>query len=627
VQSTHIDRAIPLKSNSRGQSIKGLNLGAANELIPRLFILVALFGYLLGLQKNLGQFLFSSEWTTDDALQQTFPLLDVLHPGRFSGDLITETMKGYLAPIHLWLSQFFTWISGDAIMGSHWVEAIQVVGCLAFLYLAVKRASSSTAALFAVLWFLHTRPALQRIIGGLPRGWSGIVLTATLYAILSRRHFLALMVLAFGCLTSPPAAMIAALAYGISLVFDLCDKKTRPFVIRPLVTLVLLSPVYIALVLWVVHRPDSIGQMVDFATASAMPEFQRPHGRFPFLPLDTVGWDLRMYAYQPFVHRLFDPGQTWKRFVPWLLASMTSIIFVWGIFRKRLVFPRALIAYLFAIVIVYTLSRILAFKLYVPNRHLQIPMTVFWICWFSIAISNLLHPVYKAVGATRLANRAKARQGAFLPELMSGAPLLLGFVILGCLVWKGTGDGLYGTANYNYSRTKKGGVFNWIRENTEPEAVFAGHPTHIDGLPLFGERVTYVTTEVTHPFYPVYYSEMKRRLEISLRAHYATTLQESVDLLKTEGIDYFVFSKKRFYPEALKAEEFFSPLDSLVEELTSKNPASYAYKQLPTIVDESSKAFMPFRDDQSVLVKVDALNEWLKTQPAAPAKGSEQVQS
>jgi hypothetical protein len=619
IQAPRIEQVIGLPARA-GRAVVRFNLGSINELLLKVLVLCSLVTYLFLLQRNLGQFLFSSEWTTDDALQQVFPLLDVLHPGRFGQDLIAETMRGYLAPLHWWASSFFTWLSGDVILASHAVEVIQVVGCIAFLFLAVSRTSSGAAALFAVLWFLHTRPAIQRLVGGLPRGWSGIVLAATLYAALSRKHYFALVALLLGCLTSPPAAMIAAIAYGLSLVLDVIDPKTRVLSIRPFVTLLLLSPLYIGVVLWVVHRPDSAGQMVDFATASAMPEFQRPHGRFPFLPLDSIGWDLRMYAYQPFLHRLFDPGQAWKRAVPYMLGGLTALFFVVGLIRKRRVFPRALVAYLAAVVIVYSLSRLLAFKLYVPNRHLQIPMTIFWISWFSIGLSNLLHPIsLQKLPSGRIGRSSplKKREGAFLPEFISGVPLALGFAILSTIIWIGTGDGLYGTANYNYSRSKKGEVFNWIRGNTEAEALFAGHPTHIDGLPLFGERRVLATTETTHPFYPVYYAEMKRRLEISLRAHYASSLQEVIDILRPEGVNYFVFSKKRFYPEALTSEEFFAPLDTLVKELTAKDPASYAYKQLPTKVTEAAKSFMPFRDEQSVVVKLDGLQTWLHAQDLA----------
>ena len=172
-----------------------------------------------------------------------------------------------------------------------------------------------------------------------------------------------------------------------------------------------------------------------------------------------------------------------------------------------------------------------------------------------------------------------------------------------------------GAMNFNYTPDKKGGLFEWNEKYTPIDSMIAGHPTQLDGVQLFGMRRGYVTTETTHPFYTRYYDEMKRRLEVSLRAHYSSSLREMVSILNPEGIDYFVFKKADFYAHILPKQTYFPPHDGLMKELTSRPIEQYAYSQLPKRVDMRQYPFMPFKDKYSVIVDIKKLNEYLKSHP------------
>ena len=232
--------------------------------------------------KGLSPYWFNPEWTTDDALQQVFPLHEALEPGVFKGDLIYETMKGYLAPVHYWLSYFLTKLTGNPIMAAHWLMLLQVSLTLLFLFLLVRSQTALAPAFLAVAWLLHTRPFMQRMTGGLPRGWAPLIILAFLYFLFKRKHKSVLLVLLIGCLSHPPATLIAAATYGLYLLQAVLRPNTRKNFIKPFLALVLLSPCYAFLTYSVVKRPPETGQMVTQAQAKEMPELQRPHGRFPF---------------------------------------------------------------------------------------------------------------------------------------------------------------------------------------------------------------------------------------------------------------------------------------------------------------------------------------------------------
>ncbi len=539
--------------------------------------------------RDLKPFWFNHLWTTDDALQQVYPFHEALNPGVFTNDLPTEVMKGYLAPLHYWLSWGVTKVTGNVIIMSHVVMTLQLALTLMFLFLAVRAKGGIAPALFAVTWFLHTRPVIQRMTGGLPRGWAAPVLAAFLWAFLTDRHKAVIAILVLGCLLHPPATFVACIAYGSFLLWKLANKELAYR--KPFIHFIAACPVILLIVAFVVHRPDSIGQMVDFATASMMPEFQWPNGRFPFLPFPSPIVEFQFFAFQPFISRLFEPAVYIQNALPLLIVGLCGILPLLGRHFKKEIVPSRLWFFLLAAALSYFAARIFAFKLYVPNRHLQFPMSLFLITAFSIGIGTL--------GAL-LKEKYKLRFGALLiAGLISG------------LVWIGSDTGLVGSSNFNFWAYKKGNAFRWLSNNSSNESLVAGHPTHINGVPLFAGRKAFATTEIAHPFYPKYYEEIRRRLIISLRAHYSTSLKEIYELLKPEGVNYFVFSRKRFSEKALKNEKYFSPLDILVHELTARTPEEYAFSSLLPKVDLTKQPFLVFRDQESAIIDVNALGRYL----------------
>jgi hypothetical protein len=571
--------------------------------------------YIFFFVRDLSPFWFNPEWTTDDAMQQVFPFYSVLYPGIFEDDLIFEAMRGYLAPLHFLLGSIFTWLTADPMLMAHWMMLVQIVSAAVFLFLAVKHSAGIAPAFFAVAWFFHTRPIMQRITAGLPRGWGAAILAGFLYFALTRNHKGMLVLLLLGCLLHPPATFMAAFCYGLILVSQLFFANTRPQARKYLLTLILLSPIYLALVYQVVKRPEHIGNMATFAEAEQLPEFSHPSGRFPFVPLPEWRLEMRDFSFDAFMFRFREPQANLSRSEIRNIAvgSLIFIVLV-GLFRRRRPLPLEVCCYLGGIVLVYFASRELAFRLYVPNRHLQFPMTFFFITAFSIALWRAFH-LKKPDHLSSERVSKDLFQDSCLRHCWLAA---LAFVGLGFFIYQGSGSGLYGSANFNYSVTKKGAVWLWARKFTPRESLIAGHPTHIDGVQLFGIRRGYATTETAHPFYTNYFNEIKKRLEISLRAHYARDLNEFIELVEPEGIDFFVFEKRAFYPDWLQRARYFVPLNSLVQELTARPYTEYAFWQLPQRVDLQSFPAMPFRDNWSAVIDIRELRKYLDTQNPEP---------
>ena len=578
-------------------------------LIDLVFLCGALY-YAYLFCDDLAPYWFHPHWSTDDALQQTFPFHEVFHPGIFTGDIIYEAMKGYLAPLHYWMSWIITWAAGDPIMMNHWMMLIQILLTVGFLFAAVKHAAGFAPACFSAAWILHTRHVMQRITAGLPRGWAAPILAALIYFMLKKNHWGVLATLFLGCLLHPPATLLGAIAYGMYLTWGVLRSATRPECLKPFIILVLLSPIFLITTYYVVKRPDSMGQMVSYEQAAKMPEFQasEPKGRFPFVPLVPAMEEIESFGFHAFTFRLYNPGKFLRANMQWVVVSALGLICLIGYFRKRRAVADELWAYLLATFIVYFASREFAFKLYVPNRHLQFPMAIWFAAVFPIAIWKVfsLDP----------ARDTKTEHSRFTKDLRKSWLAAVVLVLFGVFIYSGSGNGLQGTANFNYAFDKKGGIWRWMRANTPERALIAGYPTFIDAVQLFGMRRGYATTETAHPFYPGYYAEINRRLIISLKAHYAKNLQELLALLEPEGIDYFVFDRSKFYPEELAKAEYFPPLNEMVHQLTSRPPDQYAYQQLPKTIDVARAPYMPFRDSQSAVVDLKALKVFLEKNPS-----------
>lgn len=552
------------------------------------FVFMAWYGWIWF--KRISPWWFHPAWTTDDAVQQLYPLYKAIYPDIFRGDYITDMMERYLAPLHYWISFYLTKLTASPIMTGHWVMLIQLVLGLLFLALTVKRLAGWIPTFFALTWTLHSRLPIQRITGGLPRGWGFFVLAAGLYLMVAGHHRLILLLLLIGILLNPPATVIVAAAYGLLLLWRVYQKDSRSEYLPLLKRYLIAAPILAVIALSVTQMPKELGSMATLEEASSLPEFSTPYGRFPFVPLPNWIGEFKAYGLQSFISRLQGEKNVFRPHVIKAVLGILVVLLLASVLSRRVIVPIELWLFGFAALLVYFASREFAFRLYVPNRHLQLPGMVFFVTTFT-------------VGIWHLCVRSEAK---FLQKLGGSVAL----ACLGVMIYFGSGSGLQGSMNFNYSlgqRSDERGrdAFQWIKGNTPAQAVIAGHPTFIDPVQLFSLRVAYVTSETAHPFFSKYREEMRRRLGIVLRAHYAGDWNDFLAALGDEKIDYFVFERRAFLPRA----RYSPPHDQLVKELLSTN--RWAFGELPEALDREKWPFLVYIDGRSKIVDVAALRKYL----------------
>lgn len=548
------------------------------------FMLMLCGVYLFLFYQSISPYIFTELYTTDDARQQLYPLWRAVYHDAFRNDPVTESMMGYLSPLHWELSFLITIFTHSPVMTGHVVMTCQLFLALLFLYLLTKHYSSTVPALFAVIWFLHARNLPQRLTGGLPRGWAPFILLSSLYFIAKNNQIGVLIVLLLGILTNPPAAFIMAVCYGAILALKSINSKTsdkaRPQLWRYLIA----APVFAAITIYSLARPPEFGHMATLEEAENNPAFNAAGGRFPFVPLKSPIAELKSVGTQAFQNKWHELPQLLSQ--ERLLFGLTTflvVIYAIGYRKKLAIIPFELTVYLFSILLVYFLSRFFAFQLYVPDRHLQYPLNLFWILSFSIIIWR--------------ASRMETERAWQLKSTLYFA------LFFGLLCFLG-GDGLQGDANFNTKTDKFQGLHSWIRLNTNRSDIFAGHPKELDLLPLASIRIAYITEETAHPFYDGYWRLAKARMETSFRMLYAATPKEFLESMGEEKIDYFVFNRSRFEPQAIKSATSFSPLDRLVKRIVAKNQGNFLYELLDLGAYSQS---IVYQDKEVIVIKPDLL--------------------
>jgi hypothetical protein len=575
------------------------------DLLSVALLILYLYYFLWGNSpsaRGIAQYWFHPDWVTDDSTQQTYPFIRAIRPGAFENDFVSRMMFNYIPPLHYWLGFCVTLLSKDPVMTGHWLMLIQLSLTACLIYAAVRHLTGSVApAVFAVVWLIHTRHIVQRITAGIPRGWAAPMIAAFLFLAVRGSHRGVMGLIAIGCLIHPPSVVAICLAYGMYLLWGLALPSTRLQTIRPFIQFCIVGPIFIAITAWAVAKPKEFGNMATYEEALSRPEFsaREPRGRFPFVPFKPALREVSSFALQSFhTPRLYDSPQVWKIHGLRLVTVLALALAIVGAMRRVTAFPVALLSYGLASGAVYVASRIFAFKLFVPDRHLQFPFAILFIIAFSSAVWRV---VMKPDWATKTHVR-----GANLQSLKG----FVGLSLLALVIYSGSGTGLYGPANFNYHRLKRGNVFEWVKVNTPPDSLIAGEPTFLDPVQLFGERKGFITSETAHPFYSGYWQEAKRRLELSLRANYAKSAAELIALVEPERISYFIFDRASLSGDRLKKVKYYAPFNILVRELAQHAPESYLGRQLVSLPADARRVVVPYIDDRAIVVDIQALRKY-----------------
>ncbi len=282
---------------------------------------------------------------------------------------------------------------------------------------------------------------------------------------------------------------------------------------------------------------DGFGPLATVADMAGNPVFSAT-GRLDLYPLPNPFFDL---VYTPFegVGLFLDAGLGTG------IASLAAIAAVAaaGARRKGVcplrTSPAPLVFLLLASLALYLAARVLALRLFVPDRYVS----------YSI---NILY----ALGLAYLFRRALA---PLLRRRLLAAALLLAAAVAGAI--RLTDAGLY-----DYGADAD---LSAVARLTPKDAVFAGHPELMDNLLTFGRRNVQASFELAHPWMTGYWRRFEPRLDDLFAAYYAGDPETVAAFCRRYGVDYLVVDEAHYTPAFLAGRPFFAPYDDRIREIAA----------------------------------------------------------
>jgi hypothetical protein len=490
----------------------------------------------------VGPWIARADLFYDDAAHHVFWLYRYADPGLFPGDISVEYFRtsapwGYRA-VYACLASIL-----DAQFAAEVLSVLLLVLVCVLVWLAanaVQVDDPRVYALFAVVATLVLLPLTQQRDALPPiafqRSFSLPLLLVTVWALVSGRYAWVGASWIAAALIYPVILPVQGVAAAVVFMRDLIRNGSMPP--RWMLNLALgVAALFIAAI--GVPIPPELGPAYTYEQAMQLPEFG-PHGRLQMYREGTV-------AYWLGGHRA---GFGWPLKTLLLIAAAT--VLAAGLGRLKCI-PLAAWAMAGVGVALWAAMRLfpehLMFGLYLPNRHPKWALNVFGI--FALAAAA-------AATFDALVHRWRTRSPALVVALwrgvLIGAPLLVAAALLpnAISVWKRPVEaGLEG-------------AYAFIAELPK-DTLVAAHPDLGDFVPLRARRSVLTSTEISMAWMKGYYAVMKPRVEASLRAAYATRIEDVDAALAPFGVDVMLTG-----PSVWEKTGYFAPFDDLAQDLLER---------------------------------------------------------
>lgn len=503
----------------------------------------------------VGPYALRVDLFSNDAAQHIFWLYQYADPGLFPGDpsiqyFHTSAPWGYRALYSVVAPVM------DVLLAAELLSAVLLVASLLLAWKIGASGGGSERALHGLL----TVVALVILIRwseqkdllppvAFQRTFALPLLLLTLWSLVSRQYAWVGVSWLAAALVYPAVLPVQGITAAVVFLRDVARDQRMPprWVFNGIAGGLALAVAAVGIPI-----PSEVGPAFTYDQAMRMVEFG-PAGRLAMYPDSMVSNWLRGHrtglGWSPYVLLFIAAGAG----LAWMLGRVRSIPFaawvmafvgvgIWGAMR---LFPEHLM-----------------FGLYLPNRHSRWAMGVFGM----LAI---------ATGAAAVIERAARRFVASSQEISPRsrlwvaifAPLAVTVVLL---PWAIT----------MWNRPVDTGLENaYAFISTLPKSTLvAAHPDLADGVPLRSRRSVLTSTEGSMPWMDGYYKLMKPRVEASLRAAYATRIEDVDAALVPFGVTVMLTG-----PSVWKKTRYFAPFDELTRSLIARGAQEgFVLKAPPT---------------------------------------------
>lgn len=485
----------------------------------------------------------------DDVKQATYWMRQFRDPSLFPNDLLTEYTKNYqpwgVVALYYLLSPFF-----DPLVTSKILPLILFPLSSLFLFKWVERLANRYAGFLAGLLFMTTSTYLETIVGGFGRSFGFLLLILFLYELAREKYLNSSLLLVLQSLFYPVLFFVSALT-GLLLLIEIRDRRIQFAPSFPKAAFLILG-ILLSLSLLGAKQLLSphalIGRIVTRGEMLHHGEYYE-NGRTKVLPteplLQEIGRNIRRgFLTSPFVRKNPVVDRLRAAHLQDTASFLAVLFLLFGFFRMKLRFPKELFALFLASALMYKISDLFLFQLFLPSRYLEYSIPLISLIIFSMAAG---------VGIGKIKGE----------ELRKSAQIA-GILIFSFLNFDIEANAL------SVNLSSYAGLYRYLK-TLPKETLIAAHPDLADGIPAFAQRKVFIQHKLSHPFFGRYWAVVKKRTFDFFKAYYSKNSLSLYQFCRENKIDYLVVDKKYFTEAYLGREKiYFEPFGSYLKKRIGK---------------------------------------------------------
>ncbi len=507
------------------------------------------------------ELLFDTLLENDDVRTSLIPFHAYGPEHALARDPIANEMRAYVMPGIWLLYRVLT-----PLVGIYWAPKVAQLVCLgvaaagAWVLVRSRRAGLAPALLMLFL-LLRTPYVVNRLAGGFGRGFVFPIFALWLGGAIAKNERARFAAALLGALVQPNAVATVLGAEGVLLVLDLIGKRravlwrrARRFAFVLAACVAVVAP-YMASQARVghVHTLEEAEKNPAFSGRGRQRELPFPDPTATFAgqivgPVATVG--TRPF---PSLGRLYDKHGT-------SFAVLALLLMVVASAARLAPAARPALALFASTVVLYVLARVLAFRLYSPERYYTFGLQMATIA-LVVTTAGMLG------GRLRRRWRPLVRNGA-AAAFMAG-------------LWLFAGDGYIYRNGLTIDQRALAPLYAFVK--TLPvDARIACHPWDGDDVPWWAGRATTGGFETIQVWLVEPWQRGEKLVHDTLHALYATDRNELLAYAASHHVTHLMLDKDRYRDDFRWRAGFFEPITSWVErELASVQRSDLVLVDLP----------------------------------------------
>jgi len=479
-------------------------------------------------QAFVGQYVLA-----DDVRQHVFWMFRFVDPGLFPNDPIADYFQSIAPPGFSALYRLLAGCGIDPLLASKLIPFVLGLLSAAYFFRAAFRLlRSAPIASLATIFLCQCLWLSSDLCSATPRAFFYPLFCAFLYYYVSNRRVAVVVSIFLQGLFFPPAALVSLGA----LLLGLITWRRYPTLVRDrnawLVCIIACAVVLLP-VLFYLRSSNRFGSIIDFATAQKMSEFA-PGGRVPFFYRDF--WNYWMHGAGG-LHIQSRPSFLFAALLWPLLGCLSQYFPLLQRFRTA---AKPLLQIVISALILFSLSHLLLFRLYLPSRYTQHVSRVVFAIGAAVVIMACIESFLRWA-ASRSFRVAPGIVAIFLLWIFCFPVFLSRFPRAGYV--QGRADNLYRFF------TQK------------PSAIrIASIADEANNIPSFCRRSIIFGVETAVPFHPQYYQPLRDRGVAIARAQYSSDLALIQQCIRDQRIDFWLLDRGAFSPEHVRVNRALGQL-------------------------------------------------------------------